>query len=266
MEMFAGIKVEMQYHLMRGCRSLPVETTIHRDEVVMGNQPIQVLVVDDHAMVRKGVRALLDEYDDIRVVGEAANGLKAIELVDQLRPDVVLIDLAMPVMDGIEAIRRIIAAHPDQRIIVLTSYAGDDKLIPAIKAGALGYLVKDAQPEELVESIRNVYAGEPALNSAIAWRFMRKMSGAEPTKHSAEQLSEREVEVLRLLTQGKTDQEIAQELVLTDVTIRTHISRILLKLGLKNRVQAALYGIRSGMVSLDETNHLDDEPDNSRLV
>ncbi len=222
----------------------------------MTDQPIKVLIVDDHIMVRKGITALLSEYEGINVVGEAANGVEAIELVEQLKPDVVLIDLAMPVMEGIEAIRKIIAIQPSQRIIVLTSYTGDDKLIPAIKAGAMGYLVKDAQPEELVQSIRDVYAGEPSLNTTIAWKFLRKMSGAEATKRSAEELSEREIEVLRLLTQGKTDKEIADQLVLTEVTIRTHVSRILSKLGLKNRVQAALYGIRSGMVSLeDSSNH-----------
>lgn len=227
----------------------------------MDNQPIQVLIVDDHAMVRKGLRALLNEYEDIRVLAEAANGLKAIELVERLKLDVVLIDLGMPVMDGIETIRRIIAIQPDQRIIVLTSYPGDDKLFPAIKAGALGYLVKDAEPEELVQSIRSVCAGEPALTPTIAWKLLRGMSGVETTKRSAEELSERELEVLRLLTLGKRDQEIAKELFLTDVTVRTHISRILSKLGLKNRVQAALYGIRSGIVSLDETNHIDDGSD-----
>jgi DNA-binding NarL/FixJ family response regulator len=223
----------------------------------MGNQPIRVCLVDDHTMVRRGMKVLLDEYEDIQVVGEAANGLKAIELVDQVEPDVVLIDLAMPVMDGIEAIKRIIALHPDERIIVLTSFAGDDKLFEAIRAGAMGYLVKDAQPDELVQSIRNVCSGEPSLNPTIAWRLLRGMTGTETTKRPAEELSEREIEVLRLLTKGKTDQEIAQQLVLTDVTIRTHISRILSKLGLKNRVQAALYGIRSGLVSLDETNDID---------
>jgi two-component system, NarL family, response regulator LiaR len=225
-------------------------------KVAPGNQPIQVLIVDDHAMVRKGIRALLNEYEDIRVVGEAANGFKAIELTKQFNPDVILIDLAMPVMDGIEAIKKIRAIQPDQRIIVLTSYVGDDKLIQSIKAGAMGYLLKDAQPEELVQSIRTVYAGEPALNPAVAWKYLRKMSGAEvPPRRSAEELSEREAEVLCLLTQGKTDQEIARQLVLTDVTIRTHISRILAKLGLENRVQAALYAIRSGMVSLDDTEN-----------
>ncbi|HTP02624.1 MAG TPA: response regulator transcription factor [Anaerolineales bacterium] len=228
----------------------------------MGNQQIQVLLVDDHAMVRKGIKALLTEYDDIAVIGEAGNGAAAVELAQQLKPDVILMDLAMPGMDGIEATKRIMTSQPEQRIIVLTSYSGDDKLFPAIKAGALGYLVKDAQPEELVESIRNVYAGEPSLNPTIAWKMLRGMSGAKtPTKRSPEELSEREIEVLRLLTQGKTDQEIAKQLVLTEVTIRTHISRILSKLGLKNRVQAALYGIRTGVVSLEETSDLHEDVD-----
>ena len=228
-------------------------------EVVMGSEQIRVLIVDDHTMVRKGMKVLLNEYEDIQVVGEASNGLKAIELVEQLKPDVVLIDLAMPVMDGIEAIKRITAAHPEEKIIVLTSFPGDEKLFEAIRAGAMGYLIKDAQPEELVQSIRNVCSGEPSLNPAIAWRLLRGMTGAESSKRPTEELSEREIEVLRLLTKGKTDQQIAQQLVLTDVTIRTHISRILAKLGLKNRVQAALYGIRSGLVSLDETGDLDED-------
>jgi NarL family two-component system response regulator LiaR len=221
-------------------------------EVSMDKQPIRVLIVDDHAMVRKGMIALMAAYDDIQVIGEAANGAKAVELADQLRPDVILMDLSMPIMDGIEAIKQIVSQHPEQRIIVLTSYTGDDKLFPAIKAGALGYLVKDAQPEELIESIHNVYAGEPSLDQAVVWRSLRGMSDSEPTRRTSDDLSEREIEVLRLLSQGKTDQEIARELVLTDVTIRTHISRILSKLGLKNRVQAALYGIRTGLISLDD--------------
>lgn len=123
----------------------------------MGTQPIQVLLVDDHAMVRKGMKALLNEYEGISVVGEATNGLKALELVERLKPDVVLMDLLMPGMDGIEAIKRILAIQPHQRILVLTGYLRDDKLIPAIEAGALGYLLKDAQPEELVQSVRDAY-------------------------------------------------------------------------------------------------------------
>jgi two-component system, NarL family, response regulator LiaR len=222
------------------------------EEVVMVSSPIQVLVVDDHAMVRKGMHALLNEFEDIRVIGEAADGLKAIELVDQLKPDVVLIDLLMPLMDGAETIKRIIAIQPGQRIIVLTAFGGDDKLISAIRAGAMGYLLKDIRPEDLVQSIRKVYAGEPLLNPTIAWNYMRSLAGVETPQHSGEQLTERELEVLRLLTQGKSDQEIAQQLVVADVTIRTHISRILTKLSLENRVQAALYAIQAGIVTLDE--------------
>jgi len=142
----------MWHYIPSGCNTMPTTEAA----TGMDNPPIQVLIVDDHAMVRKGLKALLNQYEGIRVVGEAANGLKAIEFIERLKVDVVLVDLAMPVMDGIETIKRIIAIRPDQRIIVLTSYPGDDKLFPAIKAGALGYLVKDAEPEELVQSIRNV--------------------------------------------------------------------------------------------------------------
>lgn len=218
----------------------------------MSNELIDVLLVDDHTMVRKGMKALLSEYEDISVVGEASNGAEAIDAASRLEPDVILMDLAMPVMDGIEATRRIIADQPEQRILVLTSYPGDDQLLPAIKAGAMGYLVKDAQPEELVASIRSLRAGEPSFDPRTAWKFLREMSGGEAPKKSSEVLSERETEVLRLLGQGKTDQEIGKQLVLTEVTIRTHISRVLSKLGLTNRVQAALYCVRTGLVSLED--------------
>jgi NarL family two-component system response regulator LiaR len=222
----------------------------------MENEPIKIFIVDDHAMVRKGIIALLSEYDDIQVVGEAPNGLKAIELVEETEPDVVLIDVLMPVMDGIETIKRIIAKRPDERIIVLTSYSGDDKLFPAIKAGAMGYLLKDVQPEELVQSIRNVYQGEPSLSPSIARRIMNGIADTEPAKQNPNGLSGREIEILCLLTKGKTDQEIAEQLVLSNVTIRTHISRIISKLGVKNRVQAALYAIQTGLVTLDDTKDM----------
>jgi two-component system, NarL family, response regulator LiaR len=223
---------------------------------MMDKQKIQVLVVDDHAMVRQGMRALLHEYENIEVIGEAANGAKAIELTGRLKPDVILMDLKMPGMDGIEAIKKIRTAHPYQRIIVLTAEPGDDKLIQAVQAGAMGYVVKDAQPDELVQSIQDVYSGEPALSPKITWKVLQGIGG-RAAKQETEGLSEREIEVLRLLTLGKTDQQIAKELVLEDVTVRTHISRILSKLGLKNRVHAALYGIRTGLVSLDETDGQD---------
>ena len=213
------------------------------------------MLVDDHAMVRAGLKVLLEQFDGIEVVGEAANGFQAIERVKQLLPDVILMDLSMPGMDGIEAIGRILAILPGQRILVLTGFLDEERLIQAIQAGAQGCVDKTIPPEELVQSIRDVYLGKPSLSSGIAWRVLRGMTGHEARKQK-DKLSEREIEVLRLMTQGKLDAEIAQELVLTEVTIRTHISRILTKLGLENRVQAALYGLRSGLVSISETSEV----------
>jgi len=223
----------------------------------MDNQPIQVLVVDDYAMVRKGLKALLQEYEDIHVVGVAGNGAEAIELAEQLEPDVVLMDLLMPGMGGIEAIQQIIALRPDQRIIVLTALLEDDVITQSIRVGAMGYVRKDIQPEELVHSIRNVYAGQPAISPRIAWELMHALNGTrttEPAKQTVESLSERELEVLRMIARGNTDQEIGKELCITDVTVRTHVRRILEKLALNNRVQAALYSYRTGLVSLEEVS------------
>jgi two-component system, NarL family, response regulator LiaR len=216
----------------------------------MSNQSIRVLIVDDHTMVRKGMKAFLGEYADICVIGEAASGAEAVRLFDQLNPDVILIDLMMPGIDGIEAIRRITAIRPEQRIIVLTADGKEDKILQAVKAGAMGYMLKNADPEELVHAIRRVHSGAPAFNNMILWRILSQKGGAEPHK-STGNLSKRETEVLRLLAKGYSDQEIASQLWLTEVTIRTHVSRILAKLGLKNRVQAALYSLRSGLVTLD---------------
>ena len=215
-------------------------------------QTIQIMLVDDHVMVRAGLKALLEQMQGIHVVGEAANGFQAIELVKQLQPDVILMDLSMPGMDGIEAIKRIITISPDQHILVLTGFLDEERLIQAVRAGAQGCVDKTSPPEVLVQSIRDVYAGKPSLNSGLAWHILREMTGNE-IRQQKNKLSERETEVLRLMTQGKLDTEIAQELVLTEVTIRTHVSRILTKLGLENRVQAALYGLRSGLVSISET-------------
>jgi two-component system, NarL family, response regulator LiaR len=219
------------------------------------SQTIRVMLVDDHAMIRAGIKILLEQFDGIEVVGEAVDGFKAIELVKQLQPDVILMDLNMPGMDGIEAIHRILAIRPGQRIIVLSGFLDDERFIQAIQAGAHGCLDKTIPPGDLIQSIRDVYAGKPSLNSGMAWRILRGITGNE-TDQKKNKLSEREIQVLRLMTQGKLDEEIARELVLTEVTIRTHVSRILTKLGLKNRVQAALYGLRSGLVSISETSEL----------
>jgi two-component system, NarL family, response regulator LiaR len=229
---------------------------IHTNFTVnIGLKNIHVLIVDDHAVVRKGMKALLREFEDITVVGEAANGPLALAMVERLNPDIVLLDLLMPGMDGIEVIKRIKASRPDQRFIVLTAYPGEDKCIEAIRAGAMGYLLKDSQPEDLVESIRTVSKGQPWLNPNVAWRMLQgSMSTPMTSSRPLEQiLSERELEVLRLLTLGKTDQEMAQQLVLGEVTIRTHISRIISKMGLQNRVEAVLACLQAGFVLLQDT-------------
>jgi two-component system, NarL family, response regulator LiaR len=218
-------------------------------------QSIQVMLVDDHAMVRAGLKALLKQFEGIEVVGDAGSGQQAIELVKKSHPDVILMDLTMPGMDGIEVSRRILEIRPGQHIIILTGFLDDESLIQTVKAGAQGCVDKTISPEALIDAIREVYAGKPSFNSTIVWRILRGISkeGPEQQKNN---LSEREIQVLRLMTQGKLDEEIAQELVLTEVTVRTHISRILLKLGLENRVQAALYGLRSGLVSISEASEL----------
>jgi two-component system, NarL family, response regulator LiaR len=221
----------------------------------MSNQPIRVLILDDHAMVRKGMKAFLNEYEGICVIGEAADGVEGIRLVEQLKPDIVLIDLLMPGMDGIEAIRRMIAVRPEQRIIVLTAYAKEDKILEAVRAGAMGYLVKDVGADELIQSLYNVHSGIPAYNNMVLWRLLSQKENPEPHQ-GINELSEREREVLQLLTRGYSDQEIAKQLWLTNVTVRSHISRILSKLGVKNRVQAALYGLRSGFVPLEPPPNL----------
>jgi len=213
---------------------------------------IQVLIVDDHTIVRKGTRALLAEVEDIQVVGEAADGREAVDQADTLRPDVILMDLVMPVMDGIEATRQITGNQPETRILALTSFAADDKVFPAIKAGALGYLLKHADPEELVDAIRKVYHGEPSLHPSIARKVLQEMRRPTIKTPTPDPLTEREIEVLHLVAKGLSNQEIAGQLSIAEVTVRTHVSNILSKLHLANRVQAALYALREGFAELDE--------------
>ena len=217
------------------------------------NDAIRIIIADDHAIVRKGIRAVLRNLPDIDVVGEAATGWEAIAEVTRLQPDVVLMDLAMPELDGIEAIRRIMNDHPEVRILVLTSFASEDKIFPAIKAGALGYHLKDSTPEELMEAIRQVHHGESSLHPVIARKVLQELS--RPSEHppTPDPLTPREVEVLRLVAQGRNNQEIAEELVISETTVRTHVSNILSKLHLASRTQAALYALREGLASLDET-------------
>ena len=218
----------------------------------MTQELIRVLIVDDHSIVRKGTRALLERIADFEVAGEASNGKEAVALAETLRPDVILMDLMMPEMDGIEAIGKITASQPDMHILALTSFAADDKLFPAIKAGALGYLLKDADPEDLVKAIRQVHRGEPSLHPSIARKVLQELGQppAPPTP-ATDQLTERELEVLRLVAKGQTNRQMAEKLVVAEVTIRTHVSNILSKLHLANRVQATLYALREGLTSLD---------------
>jgi NarL family two-component system response regulator LiaR len=214
---------------------------------------IRVLVADDHAIVRKGICALLSTEEGIEVVGEAADGQRAIEQVERLRPDVVLMDLVMPGVDGLAATRRISADWPETRILVLTSFAGVDKIMPAIKAGALGYLLKDSDPEVLVDSIRQVFCGNSSLHPSVARALLEEV--ARPLDSSAngrlmEPLTEREAEVLRFVARGWCNQEIADALTISEATVRAHVSHILAKLDLASRTQAAIYALRMGWASL----------------
>ena len=217
----------------------------------MDKTSIRVLIVDDHAIVRKGVKALLAEVDGIEVVGEAGDGQKAVALTKTLSPDVIIMDLVMPVMDGVEAISKIIAQHKEVRIIALTSFATDDKVFPAIKSGALGYILKDSEPEKLIDAIQKVHRGEPSLDPSIARKVLNEISRPTRQPISPDPLTEREIEVLRLVAKGLSNQEIADHLTIANVTVRTHVSRILSKLHLANRVQAALYALREDLASLE---------------
>ena len=209
---------------------------------------ISVVIVDDHALVRQGLRTFLDLHDEIQVVGEAANGVEAVARAGELRPDVVLMDLVMPDMDGIEATKSIRSLCPDTKVIVLTSFTEDEKLFPAIKAGANGYLLKNVSPGDLVTAIKAAHRGEAQLNPEIARRLMEEVSN-EPRTSSGEELTSREMDVLRLIAQGKSNRDISEELVISEKTVKTHVSNILGKLHLADRTQAAIYAINQGLVS-----------------
>jgi two-component system, NarL family, response regulator LiaR len=214
--------------------------------------PIRVVIADDHAIVRSGIRALLATEPDIEVVGEAADGREALAAAEQFQPHVILMDLVMPELDGIEAIRQITASRSEVRILVLTSFAGDQQVFPAIKAGALGYLLKDSGPEDLVRAIRQVYRGESSLHPQIARKVLREITRPTQRPPTPEPLTEREVAVLRLVTRGLSNGQIAEQLQISEPTVRTHMSNILSKLHLATRIQAALYALRQGLASLDE--------------
>jgi len=211
--------------------------------------PITVMIVDDHEMVRKGARGYLEAQPDIAVVGEAESGLEAIRLAREAVPDVVLMDLVMPGMDGVEATRKVKDVSPRSQIIILTSFHEDEHIFPALQAGAISYLLKDVKAIELVEAIRRASIGEATLHPRVAARLIKQFSRDEPERGALfTELTDREVEVLTLIARGFTNQKIADELVISIGTVKGHVSNILSKLHLADRTQAAVYAWQEGIV------------------
>ncbi len=217
-------------------------------------EKIKILIVDDHQVVRQGLRTFLDLNEDIQVVGEAGDGQEAVDLAMKLTPDIILMDLVMPYMDGITATSRVKALGLGTKVIALTSFAEDDKVFPAIQAGASSYLLKDVSPDALVEAIRAAHRGEARLHPDVLRKLMEQ-AAAQPASvkpQAGPQLTGREGEVIRLVAQGKSNREIAETLVISEKTAKAHISNILGKLGLEDRTQMAIYAIKTGLVSLDQ--------------
>jgi DNA-binding NarL/FixJ family response regulator len=209
---------------------------------------LKVLLADDHAIVRQGLRFYLNMQPDIEVVGEAANGREAVEQAKRLQPDVVLMDLIMPVMNGIESTTELRALVPDVKVLVLTTFADKDHVLNAIKAGANGYLLKDAEPDRIAAAIRDAHRGVPQLDPAVAGQLMSHIvAPAAPAAASSERLTARELEVLRLIAQGLSNKEIAAACGIAEKTVKTHVSSLLSKLGLADRTQAALFAVKNGI-------------------
>jgi two-component system, NarL family, response regulator LiaR len=212
---------------------------------------IRILIADDHAIVREGLRALIASEPGMELIGEAANGSEAVEQARSFHPDVILLDLVMPRQDGIQAIQEIKHENPAACILVLTSFAEDDKIFPAIKAGALGYLLKDSTPQELLHAIRAVNRGEPCLHPTIARKLIQELNHPPPLPPTREPLTGQEIKVLSLVAHGLSNQEIADQLTISERTVRVHVSSILSKLHLANRTQAALYALQEGIATLE---------------
>ncbi len=214
-------------------------------------ETIRILIVDDHAVVRSGLRGLIDIEAGMEVVGEAGDGIEGVSKARSLCPDVILMDLVMPLQGGIKSIIEIRAENPDARILVITSFAEDDQVFPAIKAGALGYLLKDSSPDELLQAIRQIHKGEPTLHPTIAHRLISELGQSSNLPLTKSPLTGREVDVVQLIARGLTNQEIAETLCVSERTVRTHVGSILAKLHLANRTQAALYALRKGLARLE---------------
>jgi len=211
----------------------------------LSEKPLRILIADDHAIVREGLEAILNTQADFDLVGMATNGMEAIAMADALQPDVILIDLVMPQMDGLAAIQAIRAANLEARILVLTSFADDERVFPAIKAGAMGYLLKDTLRQDLLQAIREVAQGKITLHPEIARRMVREIN--QPTDRLLDSLTEREMETLTLIAEGLSNQDIAKIMVIHENTVAKYVSALLAKLGLTSRTQAALYAIRNGL-------------------
>jgi two-component system, NarL family, response regulator LiaR len=220
--------------------------------MIQQEMQIKVLIVDDHQVVRQGLRTFLELQEDIRVVGEAGDGIAALEKIVQLSPDVVLMDLVMPRLDGIETTRQLKAIDPKVKVIALTSFTEDENVFPAIQAGASSYLLKDVSPDELVEAIRAAYRGEARLHPQVQRKLMEQVAlqGELTHKPSGGHLTERELEVVQLVAQGRSNHEIAEKLVISEKTVKTHISNVLSKLHLGDRTQLAIYALKKGLVDL----------------
>ncbi len=220
---------------------------------------IRVLIVDDHVVVRQGLRMFIEMQKDMEVVGEGTNGIEAVELATRLNPDVILLDLIMPQMDGVEATRKILEHAPHSRVLILTSFGEDDKVFPAIRAGAQGYLLKDIQPNELVKAVRETFQGKTQLHPDIAHRLMTAVSGSAPPQDEKQALpfeelqilTEREREVLDWIAHGLSNREIAEKMVISEKTVKTHVSNLLDKLDLEDRTRAAIWALKHGLGSED---------------
>jgi DNA-binding NarL/FixJ family response regulator len=213
-------------------------------------EAIKLLIVDDHPVVREGIGAMLKREPDFKIVGEASNGLEAVEQARELSPDVILMDLRMPEMDGVEAITRIKEAKPEVKFIILTTYSDDEYIFKGIAAGARAYLLKDAPREELFKAIRAVYRGESLIQPVVASRVLDKLAELSRKNPGAETLSEREVEVLRLMAKGDSNSNIAELLSITQSTVKTHITSIFQKLGVTTRTEAVTTALKRGIIQL----------------